>query len=106
MNDKELKIYDIITGWLTYYEYNFSQLGKERNEEEINKLNVAKKEIQDLEKFTRLVIDKRVAMDLITNEEVKDFIKYNSHCDKYDFIVPLTEEEFNFIREMIEKYGR
>lgn len=59
---------------------------------------------QDLEKFTRLVIDKRVAMDLITNEEVKDFIKYNYHCDKYDFIVPLTEEEFNFIREMIKKY--
>lgn len=68
-------------------------------------LEIALDERDELERFTRLVIDKRVAMDLITNkEDVKDFIKYNSHCDKYDFIVPLTEEEFNFIREMIEKY--
>lgn len=34
---KKLKIYDIIAQWLTHYKFNFSQLGKKRNDEEIEK---------------------------------------------------------------------
>lgn len=105
MQDKELKIYDIITQWLTYYEFNFSQLGKVRNEEEINKLNVAKKEVKDLEKFTRLVIEK--AVDTYYINECDELETYNEYALKnWGGYYTLTEKEFNFIKEMIKKYGK
>ena len=49
-----------------------------------------------------IIKEKRVACDLLTNPDVMDYKKYNSHCDKYDFIVPLTEEEFNLLKEVVE----
>ena len=49
-------------------------------------------------KLLYLIYNKRVAIDLITNPDVKDYIAYNSHCAKYDFIVPLTKEEFELLR--------
>lgn len=106
MENKELKIYDIITQWLTYYEFNFSQLGKARNEEEINKLNVAKKEVKDLEKFTRLVIEKGISIDHLKYEPY--LTDYNWWANKYlgGEEYELTEDEFNFAKEMIEKYGK
>lgn len=53
-------------------------------------------------KALEVIKEKRVACDLLTNPDVRDYKKYNSHCDKYDFIVPLTEEEFNTLKEVLE----
>ena len=53
-------------------------------------------------KALEIIKEKRVACDLLTNPNVMDYKKYNSHCDKYDFIVPLTEEEFNLLKEVLE----
>ena len=53
-------------------------------------------------KALEIIKEKRVACDLLTNPDVTDYKKYNSHCDKYDFIVPLTEEEFNLLKEVLE----
>ena len=53
-------------------------------------------------KALEIIKEKRVACDLLTNPDVMDYKKYNSHCDKYDFIVPLTEEEFNLLKEILE----
>ena len=53
-------------------------------------------------KALEIIKEKRVACDLLTNPDVTDYKKYNSHCDKYDFIVPLTEEEFDTLKEVLE----
>ena len=53
-------------------------------------------------KALEIIKEKNVACDLLTNPDVMDYKKYNSHCDKYDFIVPLTEEEFNLLKEVLE----
>ena len=53
-------------------------------------------------KALKIIKEKNVACDLLTNPDVMDYKKYNSHCDKYDFIVPLTEEEFNLLKEVLE----
>lgn len=77
--------------------------------EQDKKLNecrdVLKRVIFNAEKSLKafeIIKEKRVACDLLTNPDVTDYKKYNSHCDKYDFIVPLTEEEFNLLKEVLE----
>ena len=79
-------------------------------------LKIIEKDCEDLEqvpygefaliekslKALEIIKEKRVACDLLTNPDVTDYKKYNSHCDKYDFIVPLTLEEFNLLKEVLE----
>ena len=60
-------------------------------------IDIIEKELKALE----IIKKKRVACDLLTNPDVTDYKKYNSHCDKYDFIVPLTEEEFNLLKGIL-----
>ena len=64
----------------------------------VDELKLVEKKLKALE----IIKEKRVACDLLTNPDVMDYKKYNSHCDKYDFIVPLTEEEFNLLKEVLE----
>ena len=59
--------------------------------------DIIERELKALE----IIKKKRVACDLLTNPDVTDYKKYNSHCDKYDFIVPLTEEEFNLLKGIL-----
>ena len=62
---------------------------------------VLTKDIEKELKALEIIKEKRVACDLLTNPDVTDYKKYNSHCDKYDFIVPLTEEEFNLLKGIL-----
>ena len=64
----------------------------------VDELKLIEKSLKAFE----IIKEKRVACDLLTNPDVMDYKKYNSHCDKYDFIVPLTEEEFGLLKEMLE----
>lgn len=63
---------------------------------------ICKEQVENELKALEIIKKKRVACDLLTNPDVMDYKKYNSHCDKYDFIVPLTEEEFNLLKEVLE----
>ena len=62
----------------------------------------ALQEKQDLEKFTRLVVKKKVElMSLFLSSSAE---QYNNQFVRDDN--KLTEEEFTFIKEMIAKYGK
>ena len=62
---------------------------------------VKAQEQEKILKALEIIKKKRVACDLLTNSDVTDYKKYNSHCDKYDFIVPLTEEEFKLLKGIL-----
>jgi hypothetical protein len=59
---------------------------------------------QDLEKFTRLVIEKGISIDHLKYEPY--LTDYNWWANKYlgGEEYELTEDEFNFAKEMIKKY--
>ena len=80
---------------LNKIQHDFGQL---KGQELVNCYEIIWKSLKALE----IIKEKRVACDLLTNPNVMDYKKYNSHCDKYDFIVPLTEEEFNLLKEVLE----
>lgn len=70
---------------------------------EIEKAEQALIKTQNLERFTKLVIEKNVEIQLLKENETAE--DYNLHfiIDDYQ---ELTQEEFDFIKEIIKKYEK
>ena len=101
--EKTFEALEFIKEKFAYLEHNCENFNSPK--EELDVLKQALLKAQEQEKVLEVVYNKKVAMDLLLNPEVKDYIKYNSHCDKYDFIKPLDKEEFELLKNWVFNNG-
>lgn len=126
MNEKVKQAFQTIKDNLEEYEiaeddFNFRHIktGKYICEEELSivetALNQAKEqetelnELKDLQEFARIIVDKDVEMPVLMTlfrHKKLTLDNYNHNCmgcglEKYE----LTQEEFDLVKKVVEKYG-
>jgi hypothetical protein len=104
MGENEEKYYRVL---FTDFVDEKEKIILEKNLINNNPIEQALKDKQELERFTRLCIEKNVDIPLI--KQCNYLNVYNLElCIKDEFLKrqELTEEEFNFAKEMIKKYGK